>query len=202
MFTVRHGVFETNSSSCHCVTIGKHTRPISEFPVPDENGVIAIDLNVADSFINYAEMKTFLDYLILALLYINQGEKVSSMSYSPGSGTQKDLVKWINIIYAMVGLPKVTKLVVHWSAFVEFNETGTGDCHCYHDHADYLCGLQSGYGLDAFFNSFDYPVSTVPEGYEKFIEGWDDEDYKKNVALYNSALAMVYDTTSEIREDH
>lgn len=205
MISVRHNVFETNSSSCHCVTLGKKHRPKEEFPVPDENGNIVLELDMVNHVLDFSGFKTFKDYLMLAIIYLYNGGKISGIDYASSANSQKKLIKWINLIYAMVGLPSVKKLIVKWQSFVEFSNDGYGDCHGYHDHSDYISGMQSGYRLDAFFQSICEAVEDaeqLPDDADALVESWDKADYKENIALYNSTLAMVYDTTSEIREDH
>lgn len=212
MITVRQQVFETNSSSQHVVTIGKKLRPKEEFIMPDENGRIIIDVDIVGGMLDfYSDLhygdppfKTFKDYLLLAMVYMENGSKLSSITWTPSDGDQKKFVRWVNTIYSMVGLPKVTSVILRWSGFLEYNDEGTGDCSGYHDQSDTLDSLQSGLGIDEFFRSIAQvvePGMNLPQ-IQTMIAGWDDDDYKNNVAFYNSALAMVYDTTSGIYEDH
>lgn len=213
MITVRHNTFETNSSSQHVVTIGTKLRPKEEFLVPDEKGRIIINLDVVGGMLDFyndgvcskdSPFQTFKDYLLLAMVYTMGNTKLTAVTWTPGKNEQKKLVRWVNTIYSMVGLPKVTSIILRWNGFLEVNDDGCGDCSGYHDQSDTLDYLQSGTGLDEFFESIGREIGSdtkLPQ-MEQFIEGWDDEDYKNNIAFYNSALAMVYDTTSEIYEDH
>lgn len=203
MITVRNQVFETNSSSCHSVTLGTELRPIEEFPLPDKDGIIQIELPIIKPW--YDGFKTFNDFLILALMYINGGEKMTGWNWSPGGNTQIDLIRWLNIVYTMRGLPHVSGLRLNWTGFVEFKEDGSGISCGDADEMYYEIGmLQSGYGLKEFLMSLAQEVgsdSKLPD-IEKVLEPIDEEDYKANVAMYNAAIALVYNTTSRICEDH
>ena len=202
MITVRNQVFETNSSSCHSVTLGTELRPIEEFPLPDKNGTIQIELPITKEW--YDGFKTFNDYLILALMYINGGEKLTGWSWSPNGDDQVDLLRWINIVYSMRGLPHVNSIKLIWSGFVEFKEDGSGISSGEADQTCYAIGeLQSGYGLEEFLRSMSQevgPDSKLP-GIEKIMEPINEEDYKANVAMYNAAVAVVYNSTSHIWSD-
>lgn len=203
MITVRQQVFETNSSSCHSVTLGTKFRNIKEFPIPDEKGIIQIELPVTKEW--YDGFSTFSDYLILALMYINGGEKLTGWNWSPNGDDQVDLIRWLNIVYTMRGLPHVSGLRLNWTGYVEFNENGDGSSCGDADQTCYSIGsLQSGYGLEEFLMSLAQEVGSdtkLPD-IEKVLEPIDEEDYKTNVAMYNAAIAMVYNTTSRICEDH
>ena len=203
MITVRNQVFETNSSSCHSVTLGTELRPIEEFPLPDKDVVIQIELPITKDWCE--GFKTFNDYLILALMYINGGEKLTGWTWSPNGDDQVDLLRWINIVYARRGLPHVNSIKLSWTGFVEFKEDGSGISCGDADDTYYVIGsLQSGYGLEEFLRSMAQevgPDSKLP-GIEKIMEPIKEEDYKANVAMYNAAVAVVYNTTSCICEDH
>jgi len=63
--------------------------------------------------------------------------------------------------------------------------------------------LQSGYGLEEFLQSMAQevgPDSKLP-GIEKIMEPIKEEDYKANVAMYNAAVSVVYNSTSNIWSD-
>lgn len=203
MITVRNQVFETNSSSCHSVTLGTELRPIEEFPLPDKDGVIQIELPITKEW--YGGFKTFNDYLILALMYINGGEKLTGWTWSPNGDDQVELLRWINIVYSMRGLPHVNSIKLVWTGFVEFKEDGSGiSCGDADETYDVIGSLQSGYGLEEFLRSMAQevgPDSKLP-GIEKIMEPIKEEDYKANVAMYNAAVAVVYNSTSCICEDH
>lgn len=203
MITVRNQVFETNSSSCHSVTLGTELRPIEEFPLPDKDGVIQIELPLTKEW--YDGFKTFNDFLILALMYINGGEKLTGWTWSPNGDDQVELLRWINIVYSMRGLQHVNSIKLSWTGFVEFKEDGSGISCGDNDQTYYAIGeLQSGYGLEAFLSSMAQevgPDSKLP-GIDKIIEPIKEEDYKANVAMYNAAVAVVYNSTSCICEDH
>lgn len=44
MISIRNHVFETNSSTEHCLTVQNGMRDIGEFPIPDDGGVVHIPL--------------------------------------------------------------------------------------------------------------------------------------------------------------
>jgi len=202
MITVRNQVFETNSSSCHSVTLGTELRPIEEFPLPDKDGVIQIELPIAKEW--YDGFKTFNDFLILALMYINDGEKLTGWNWSPSGDDQVDLLRWINIVYSMRGLPHVNSIKLSWTGFVEFKEDGSGSSFGENDQTCYaISSLQSGYGLEEFLLSMGQeigPDTNLP-GLEKIMEPIKEEDYKANVAMYNAAVSVVYNSTSNIWSD-
>lgn len=203
MITVRNQVFETNSSSCHSVTLGTELRPIEEFPLPDKDGIIQIELPITKEW--YDGFKTFNDFLILALMYINGGEKLTGWNWSPNGDDQVDLIRWLNIVYTMRGLPHVSGLRLNWTGYVEFNENGDGSSCGDADQTYYAIGsLQSGYGLEEFLISMGQEIDsdTKLPGLEKIMEPIKEEDYKANVAMYNAAVSVVYNSTSDIREDH
>lgn len=203
MITVRQQVFETNSSSCHSVTLGTELRPIEELPLPDKDGIIQIELPITKEW--YDGFSTFSDYLILALMYINGGEKLTGWNWSPYGDTQVELIRWINIVYSMRGLPHVSGIKLSWTGYVEFKEDGSGiSCGDADQSYDAIGSLQSGYGLEEFLVSLAQEVGSdtkLPD-IEKVLEPIDEEDYKANVAMYNAAIALVYNTTSRICEDH
>lgn len=203
MITVRNQVFETNSSSCHSVTLGTELRPIEEFPLPDKDGIIQIELPITKEW--YDGFKTFNDFLILALMYINGGDKLTGWNWSPNGDDQVDLIRWLNIVYTMRGLPHVSGLRLNWTGYVEFNENGDGSSCGDADETCYaISSLQSGYGLEEFLLSMGQEIGpdTKLPGLEKIMEPIKDEDYKANVAMYNAAVSVVYNSTSDIREDH
>ena len=202
MITVRNQVFETNSSSCHSVTLGTELRPIEEFPLPDKDGIIQIELPIAKEW--YDGFKTFNDYLILALMYINGGEKLTGWAWSPNGDDQVELLRWINIVYSMRGLPHVNSIKLSWTGFVEFKEDGSGISFGDNDQTCYaISSLQSGYGFEEFLLSMGQEIGpdTKLPGLEKIMEPITEEEYKANVAMYNAAVSVVYNSTSHIWSD-
>lgn len=66
MFTVRPTVFETNSSSEHCLTVEDGMRDIDEFPVPDDAGMVHIPLiGNADDLTETKDFVSLVQYLSL-----------------------------------------------------------------------------------------------------------------------------------------
>ena len=78
MRTIRTSVFETNSSTTHCVTFSSQYKKVdeipmrdkSEFPLPDKNGVLEIEIDcywdndiTEDSRFDMENVTTFIKYL-------------------------------------------------------------------------------------------------------------------------------------------
>lgn len=80
MFTVRPNVFETNSSSEHCLTVEDGMRDIEEFPVPDDTGTIHIPLiRNADDLSETKDFVSLVQYLVLMATHGGGYEKLFSL---------------------------------------------------------------------------------------------------------------------------
>lgn len=77
MFTVRPTVFETNSSSEHCLTVENGMRDIEEFPMPDDTGKVHIPLIVnADDLSETKDFVSLVQYLVLMATHGGGYEKL------------------------------------------------------------------------------------------------------------------------------
>lgn len=108
MFTVRPNVFETNSSSEHCLTVEDGMRDIEEFPVPDEFGELRIplprcadDLKKTDNFIQLVQ------YIVLEATC---GGGYSELVKLETENVNK-LFAVIQLAYKMAGLNDVESVV-------------------------------------------------------------------------------------------
>ncbi len=197
METWRVGTFETNSSSSHVLTIGKKLRPIEEFPVPDADGVINVEFVRTDwGCLDFAPSPTtFNEFLVLAIGMMADGG--DPRLYSPNEKDQVRFIKWLNIVYKMVGLPEVKAVRMSWSTTLEIRQSGHGGIS---DHwAETTSGFQNN-GLDGFLNSLAYAITpdTSMGWMDKVLESIPEEDYKADVYLYNAALAVVGNSTGSI----
>ena len=110
METMRNGVFETNSSSEHCFTIGDGFRDRSEFPVPDEYGNVHIpwcrfdDLNSLETFTELAQL------LILFVVEAHTGYIGDLFRIDKEKRLQ--LVNSILIAYKMAGISGADGVVI------------------------------------------------------------------------------------------
>ena len=200
METWRLGTFETNSSSSHVLTIGKKLRPIEEFPVPDADGVINVEIVRTDwGCMDFAPCpKTFNEFLVLAIGMMADGG--DPRIYCPHEKDQVRFIKWLNIVYKMVGLPEVKAIRMSWSTTLEIRQSGHGKLS--DQWANTTDSFQNN-GLDGFLNSLAYAITpdTSMGWMDKVLESIPEEDYKADVYLYNAALAVVCNSTGEIEEN-
>ena len=197
METYRNGTFETNSSSSHVLTLGNKLRPIEEFPVPDADGVIHLDVpRDENGYIDFSPcLEKFIDFLVLCLGMTAEGE--DPRQASPSHSEQKRIIKWLNIIYKMVGLPEVKSINMTWTASMEIRQDGEGDV------SDRWIETTSGFqnnGLESFLRSLAYDVRPDNEKpwMAKVLEPIPEEEYQSDVLLYNAALALVANSTGSI----
>jgi hypothetical protein len=199
METWRLGTFETNSSSSHVLTIGKKLRPIGEFPVPDADGVINVEIVRTDwGCIDFAPSpKTFNEFLILGIGMMAKG--YDPRTRCPSKNDQIKFIKWINIVYKMVGLPEVKAVRMSWSTALEIRQNGQGNL------SDSWVNMTDGFqnnGLEGFLNSLAYALPDTPMAWmDKALEPINEDDYHNDVLLHNAALAVVCNSTGEIEEN-
>ena len=115
----------------------------------------------------------------------------------PSHSEQKRIIKWLNIIYKMVGLPEVKSIKMTWTASVEISHDGEGDI------SDRWIETPSSFqnnGLEAFLRSLAYDVRPDNEKpwMAKVLEPIPEEEYQSDVLLYNAALALVANSTGSI----
>lgn len=116
-------VFETNSSSEHAFTYPKGAEPAlrdkSEFPLPDENGLLEIELNTfwqsSNSKCDTDDVKMIIQYLaaqsIFSCLIERKVDKDGKVSYVVRQDimekNRKDFLDIINDVYTEFGLPEI-----------------------------------------------------------------------------------------------
>ena len=116
-------VFETNSSSEHAFTYPEGTEPAlrdkSEFPLPDENGLLEIELDTfrqsSNSKCDTDDVKRIIQYLaaqsVFSCLIDRKVDKDGKVSYVVRQdimeGNRKDFLDIINDVYKEFGLPEV-----------------------------------------------------------------------------------------------
>lgn len=200
METWRVGTFETNSSSSHVLTIGKKLRPIEEFPVPDADGAIDVELVRTDwGCIDFSpEPVKFNDFLVLAIGMMANG--YDPRTQCPSETDQVTFLKWINIVYRMVGLPEVKTVRMKWSATLELRSSGHGKIS--DSYVETTFGFQNN-GLDGFLYSLSNAI--IPDQMKPWMDtamkSISEDEYKADVLLYNAALAVVGNSVGEIREN-
>ena len=107
MFTVRPNVFETNSSSEHCLTVEDGMRDIEEFPVPDDAGMVHIPLiGNADDLNETKDFVSLVQYVVLASLKGNGYENLFRMT----EGDLNKLHYLITTAYKMAGITGVDEI--------------------------------------------------------------------------------------------
>lgn len=127
MKTVRFNTFETNSSSTHAFTLSKIKRSKKEFPLPDENGVLSIELKnwfdcgsdcTCEDSLN--ELSTLLEYYAAHAVFSydnyawnHDGEDIKAVETE---SMQKNLKQYEDIlkeVYKEMKLPEVKKLEIY-----------------------------------------------------------------------------------------
>ncbi len=123
MKTIRMNVFETNSSSEHAFSYPKGTEPAlrdkSEFPLPDENGLLEIELDTfwqsGNSKCYTHDVKRIIQYLAAHSVYSVltewriDGDKgvVYKVRKDIREKNHKDFLDLLNGVYKEFGLPEI-----------------------------------------------------------------------------------------------
>jgi hypothetical protein len=123
MRTIRMNVFETNSSSEHAFTYPKGTEPTlrdkSEFPLPDENGLLEIELDTFWDSCNPKcctdDVKRIIQYFAAQSIYSVKVDYVKDKHGKWESIVDKDVLvknhtdflEMLNIVYKEFGLPEI-----------------------------------------------------------------------------------------------
>lgn len=197
METLRVGSFETNSSSHHVLTLGNKLRPVEEFPVPDESGKIHLELIRNDwGAVDFEPSPVkFVDFLMLAIGMMAYGS--DPRTNTPCEDDQKKFMRWLNIVYKMVGLPPLTGLCMSWTTTYEIRSSGHGgisDSYMQTTHD------MQGNGLNGFLNSLAAAINPDDEKpwMAKVLAPIPEKEYLADVMLYNAALAVVGNSTGSI----
>lgn len=199
MESLRVGTFETNSSSCHELTLGKNPRPLAEFPLPNEDGIIVIEVKPTDwGAIDFSPSpKTFMEFIMLGIGMMACGENPFRESYSHSD--QKRFLKWINAIYKMLDLPVVKGIKIPYNSDINLMSDGSGNSSPGNWYINTPDDFQ-GNGLDTFFFSLARDIKPENEKIwmTRALEKITDEEYDEDTLVYNAALAMIVDSTGEI----
>lgn len=109
MITVRPNVFETNSSSEHCLTVEDGMRDIEEFPVPDDTGTVHIPMiGNADDLCATKNFVSLVQYIVIASLKGNGYEHLFKLTEEEVS----HLNYVITTAYKMAGIADVDEVVL------------------------------------------------------------------------------------------
>lgn len=116
-------VFETNSSSMHAFSYPKGTEPAlrdkSEFPLPDENGVLEIELDTywrsGNPKCTTDNVERIIQYLAAQTIWSNKYEKKvdeqGNVTYELNKEimgkNRKDFLTMLNTVYTEFGLPEI-----------------------------------------------------------------------------------------------
>lgn len=108
MRTIRINVFETNSSSMHAFSYPKGTEPAlrdkSEFPLPDENGVLEIEL---DTYWRSGNPKCTTDNVERIIQYLAAQTIWSALNKEIMEQNRKAFLTVLNTVYTEFGLPEI-----------------------------------------------------------------------------------------------
>ncbi len=109
MFTVRPNVFETNSSSEHCLTVEDGMRDIEEFPVPDDTGTVHIPMILnADYLDDTKDFVSLVQYVVLVALKGNGYENLFKLTEEE----VKQIDYLITTAYKMAGIMGMDTVVL------------------------------------------------------------------------------------------
>ncbi len=116
-------VFETNSSSMHAFSYPKGTEPAlrdkSEFPLPDENGVLEIELDTywrsGNPNCTTDNVERIIQYLAAQTIWSNnyektvdeQGKVTYELNKEIMEQNRKDFLTMLNTVYTEFGLPEI-----------------------------------------------------------------------------------------------
>lgn len=104
MISIRQGVFETNSSSQHCVTVKPGMRDVDEFPMIE-------DYDIHIPFGNPSVTDTFLklvQYIICMMLEEHPLEHLMNIP----TEDRKKFYKVIQLAYKMAGIGEVDNVII------------------------------------------------------------------------------------------
>ena len=142
MITVRMNVFETNSSSMHAFSYPKGTEPAlrdkSEFPLPDENGVLEIEL---DTYWRSGNPKCTTDNVERIIQYLAAQTIWSALSKEIMEQNRKAFLTVLNTVYTEFGLPEIKDyrcyaLTVDGDRVIIDGNEPQDYCHCACDPDD------------------------------------------------------------------
>ena len=109
MFTVRPTVFETNSSSEHCLTVEDGMRDIEEFPVPDDAGRVHIPmLRNGDDLDETPNFVSLVQYLVMVATECGGYEKLFRLPEDVLATLDDVIIK----AYRMAGIAGVEDIVL------------------------------------------------------------------------------------------
>ena len=109
MITVRPNVFETNSSSEHCLTVEDGMRDIEEFPIPDDTGTVHIPmLRNGDDLDETTNFVSLVQYLVMVATECGGYEKLFRLPEADLATLHDVIIK----AYSMAGIAGVEDVVL------------------------------------------------------------------------------------------
>lgn len=224
MRTIRMNVFETNSSSMHAFTYPKGTEPTlrdkSEFPLPDENGLLEIELDTYWKSYNPKcttdNVERIIQYFAAQTICSNkyekkvdeQGKVTYELNKEILEQNRKDFLEMLNIVYKEFGLPEIkdyrcyTLTVDGYTVYIDGNEPQDYR-HCAYDPDD-MSKEEYDAMIQRFHEDTDYPdcpmlahhigVSAnclTGDSFMEAIQYFGPEDWRED--LYDTKYEMPLD---------
>lgn len=106
MRTVRHSVFETNSSSMHSLTYSETRRDPGEFPRPNDDGILEVELKTyweCSGECVTDEVSRIIEYMCAQSIYSGGHETKS----------HGQCLSLLQEVYAEFGLPEITDFICY-----------------------------------------------------------------------------------------
>ena len=181
MISIRQGVFETNSSSQHCLSVNAGMRDTKEFPQ-------LIDGNVYIPFGNPDETKNFVQLVQYMVCMMLDEKSVETLITLP-EDERKQFYQVIQLAYRMAGLGEVDEVVItppeqykHCGIHIEESGYATlwgGQCT---DMSTFSTGLST------VLDELSYPVRMNNTAMS--LVAWYAKDVDPKVAYAAAALAL------------
>lgn len=125
MKTIRKNVFETNSSSTHAFTCSNDLRDMTEYPLPDENGVLRVNLTrfwTSDDYVNgdtcdSDDIKDIIEYICSHAVFSSVVWDSRTGKYEPHYDFFAKNICYCNRLfrdlYKFLKLPKIKSLYIY-----------------------------------------------------------------------------------------
>ena len=181
MISIRQGVFETNSSSQHCLSVNAGMRDTKEFPQ-------LIDGNVYIPFGNPDETKNFVQLVQYIVCMMLDEKSVETLMTLP-EDERKQFYQVVQLAYRMAGLGEVDEVVItpperckHGGIHIEED----GDVALWGGERAYMSTLST--GLSTVLDELSHPVRRNNTAMSLVARHAKDVD--PNVAYAAAALAL------------
>lgn len=181
MISIRQCVFETNSSSQHCLSVNDGMRDTKEFPQ-------LIDGNVYIPFENPDETKNFVQLVQYMVCMMLDEQSVETLITLP-EDERKKFYQVIQLAYRMAGLDEVDEVVItpperykHCGIHID----GDGDVALWGGERAYMSTLST--GLSTVLDELSHPVRMNNTAMSLVARYAKDADPK--VAYAAAALAL------------